>query len=88
MKIKSGYLLREVAHQYIVIPVEKRVLDFNGMITLNGTGVFIWQNLQEEKTEAELLQLLLDTYNVEPQRAQQDLTAFLDILKNNHLLDD
>lgn len=47
MKIKSDYLLRKVADSYVVVPVGKATVDFNGMINLNETGAFLWQQLQK-----------------------------------------
>jgi hypothetical protein len=40
MKIKSGYIMREVADNYVVVPTGQATVDFNGMITLNETGAF------------------------------------------------
>ena len=47
MKIKEGFLLREVAGQTVVLPMNGD-LELNMMITLNETGAFIWEKLQEE----------------------------------------
>ena len=51
MKIKSDYLLRKVADSYVVVPVGKATVDFNGMINLNETGAFLWQQLQKDADE-------------------------------------
>ena len=42
MKIKEGFILREVAGNYIVVAVGSAVKQFNGVITLNETGAFLW----------------------------------------------
>ncbi len=31
MKIKEGYLVREIANCYIVVPVGERVIEFKGL---------------------------------------------------------
>ena len=51
MKVKNGFILRQVAGQNVVLPVDAD-LNLNMMITLNETGAFLWENLQEE-TDAE-----------------------------------
>ena len=51
MKLKEGFLLREVAGSNIVVPVGKAELDFGGMLTLNPVGAFIWNQLSEDTTE-------------------------------------
>ena len=58
MKIKDGFMLRTVADSTVVVPYSAAV-DFNGMITLNRTGAFIWKQLQTETTRDELIALLI-----------------------------
>lgn len=55
MRIKEGFMLREVAGSYAVIPVGKASADFNGMITLNGVGAFLWEQFSRETTEEQVL---------------------------------
>lgn len=47
MKIKEGYLLREVAGSNIVVPIGEGELNFSGVITLNDVGAFFWKNLEK-----------------------------------------
>ena len=47
MKIKDSFLLREVAGETVVIPAGE-TQNLNFMITLNGTGAFLWKNLLED----------------------------------------
>ena len=44
MKIKEGFVLRQVAGQNIVLSTGNE-LDMNMMITLNDTGAFLWEHL-------------------------------------------
>ena len=87
MKIKEGYLLREVAGNHVVVPVGPVALDFSGMLTLNETGAFLWRQLAEDRTGEELLAALLDEYEADAVTAGKDLAAFLDKLKEADLLD-
>lgn len=52
MKIKEDFVLRKVADSYVVVPVNKLTLDFNGIINLNETGAFL---LKSSKTIAKRL---------------------------------
>ena len=45
MRVDEGFVLREIAGDYVIIPTGKTVLDFNGMITVNEVGVSIWKML-------------------------------------------
>ena len=62
MKIKEGFILRKIAGQTVVLPTGGD-LDLNMMITLNETGAFLWEHLQEETDEAALVQALLAEYD-------------------------
>ena len=87
MKIKEGYLLREVAGNKIVVPVGDAVLDFNGMINLNETGAFLWEKLQEDVEPKFLLSDLKNEFDVDEETAKEDIVAFLNKLAKAGLLD-
>jgi hypothetical protein len=86
MKIKDGYLLRQVAGTNVVVPVGAD-LDFTGIITLNGTGAFLWKELSEETTEEKLLLALLKEYDIDKDTAQKDMSEFLARLKAADLVE-
>ena len=86
MKIKEGYLLRNVAGNDVVVPVGN--LDFDGMITLNETGSFIWKALENGCTMEELISNFLEEYDVERAVAERDLSAFIQKLKEADLVTD
>ena len=81
MKVNQEFLLKEIAGSFVVIPVSSVLVDFNGMITLNETGVFLWRLLEEEKTFEELLDALQKEYDVDEKTAREDITAFLDQIR-------
>ena len=80
MKINKEYVLREIAGDYIIIPVGKTVLEFNGLITVNEVGVFLWKMLQEEVTMDDLVKAVLSEYEVDEAVARADIQEFLDKL--------
>lgn len=86
MKIKDGYILREVAGNSVVVAVGKAALDFNGLITLNSSGVFIWRLLEKETGQDELLTAMLDKYEIDEATAENDITEFIDKLKGADLI--
>ncbi len=77
MKIKSGFVLKEVAGAYAVVAVGKRVKEFNGVITLNSTGAFLWNRLEQGATEEQLTEALLKEYEVEKEVAEKDVKRFV-----------
>lgn len=85
MKLKDGFIMRQVAGQNVAIPVGGD-LNMNMMITLNGTGAFLWQRLQADTTEAELVAALLAEYNVDEPTAQKAVEGFVKKLSDNGFL--
>lgn len=86
MKIKEGFILREVAGNYIVVAVGSAVKQFNGVITLNETGSFLWKKLQEGCEKEDLVNALLSEYEVSEEVALSDVTTFIEKLNGAGLL--
>ena len=88
MKLKGEFVLREVAGETIVIPVGNTALNFNGMICINSVGAEIWKGLQKERTKEEILESILQEFDVTREEATADLDVFLHQLRENNLLED
>lgn len=85
MKLKEGLLLRQVAGENVVLPTGAQ-FDLNAMITLNDTGCTLWKRLQTETQRQELVQVLLDEYEVDEQTAADAVDRFLAQVKELDLL--
>ena len=88
MKIKSDFLLREIAGVNIVVPIGGRVIDFKGLMMLNDLGALIWNKLQNESTFDEILGSILENYDIDTEVAKSDLEEFLALVKKNGALDE
>jgi len=86
MKLKDGFLLREVAGETVVIPTGD-TMDLNMMITLNETGKFLWQRLETGAEEGELVAALLSEYDVDEATAKAHVAAFVGKLKEHDFFD-
>lgn len=86
MKIQGDWILREIAGEHILVPVGATALQVKGMISLTESGALLWAKLREERTEDELVQAVLDEYDVDRVTAAADVTAFLDQLRTLDLL--
>ena len=86
MRIKGEYVLREIAGEYILVPIGNTAIEMNGMITLNEVGVFIWEKLKSKCTIEELLEAILDEFEIDEERARKDLNEFLQQLNEAHLI--
>lgn len=87
MKIEKEFVLREIAGDYVIIPTGKTVLEFNGLATINEVGVFLWKLLQDEISEEELVNKLLEEYDVDEETARTDVAEFIDVLVDNKVLE-
>lgn len=86
MKIDRNFVLREIADECIIIPTGKTALKFNGLITVNEIGLELWKMLQEEVTFEDLLQGIMEEYDVEEDVAKEDIQEFLDKLIQGGIL--
>ena len=80
MKLVSGFSLRTIADSRVVVPVGETTINFKGMITLNGSGAFLWEQLGTDKTETELVLALQDEYEIDEQTALLDVKQFVEVL--------
>ena len=86
MKIKEGFILRQVAGENVVIPAGEN-LDTNMMITLNDSGAFLWNQLQQEITVDELVDKVVAEYpDVDRSTAKIAVEGFVEQLKINDFL--
>ncbi len=87
MKIKKDFILRKVADSYVVVPVGKLTLDFNGIINLNETGAFLFEILQQGADENALIEQLVAEYDVSPEKAAADIDIFLQKVRDADVLE-
>ena len=74
MKIKKGFQLQNVCGEHIIIPAGEDNIDFSQIISLNPTAAYLWENIadRESFTIEDMVQLLLDEYEVEEDIALED----------------
>lgn len=77
MRIKEGFVLREVAGQAVVIATGEASKTFNGMIKLNETGRVIWEGLAAGKSDDQIAADLTSAYDVSAEKALADVQAFV-----------
>ena len=80
MKRSENFLLSEVAGTRVLIPVGDAAIAFPGMVTINDTGAYIWELLEQEKTLDDLAEALMERYAVDLETARSDVEAFTEKL--------
>lgn len=81
MRVSENFVLREIAGESILVPYGAAAARFNGMITMNGTGSFLWNLLREERTLDELALGLAEEYGVSVEEARADAGEFVEQLR-------
>ena len=76
MKAKTGFNLRTVCGENIIVAEGKENIDFSNIISMNESSAFLWKNVQEKEsfTTSDLAQLLCDEYEVDLETATADAT--------------
>lgn len=88
MKTKKGFMLRSVAGRHVVVAIGQASVDFNGLITLNDTGAYIWEKLAKGISYDELLTDMLADYEVDEATARAGIDGFLATARDANLLDE
>ena len=77
----ESFVMRTVDGETLIVPVRAGVGELASVYTFNGTGTLIWKLLESPKTIAELATAVVQEYEVEPERAQQDVVEFVGEMK-------
>ncbi len=78
LKIKAGFVLRTIANQTIAVPIGQRTSDIHGVISLSESGELLWNELLKGTEKETLVNLLLDTYEIDRETATADVDEFID----------
>lgn len=88
MKIKEGFVLREVANQAIVIAVGKASESFKGMIKMNQTSKDIWNYIQKGLDVEDIVLEMKKKYDVDETVIRKDVLYIISVLRENNILED
>lgn len=81
MKLKSNFVLRQIAGTWVVMPLSKDILNFDGMLSLNETGVALWLWMEKGLERESLVDMLTLEYDVSRNQALADIDEFITKLK-------
>ncbi len=87
MKAKSGFILREVAGEYLLMPTGENIGIYSGAVLLNSVSAFVWEKLQLPTSRSELLAAVLQEFEVDEARAAADLDVLLEKLNRLNLIE-
>ena len=80
-------MLRNIADEWIVVPIGNAALDFNRIIRISETGAFFWKMLEAGSERELLIGALLKEYDVSREIAEKDLDEFIKSLIDSEILE-
>lgn len=87
MRVSDNFIFRQVADEYLLVPVGEAALSVKGLIRLSESGSMLYQMLQQrECTKEELVGAILAEYDVAERDAAADVEAFLDQMRRLGML--
>lgn len=88
MKTSNEFIMREIAGEYVLVPIGKRALTFQGLVTMNEVGALIWEMMEKESDIDQIVSGILDEYEVDEQMARKDVLDFIGFLKDCQIIED
>lgn len=87
MKIKDGFVLRNVIDEYMVMPTGENIAKFEGAVVLNEVSAMLYKLLEKSTNREDLLTAMLNQYDVDEETASTDLDEILDTFEQIGLLE-
>lgn len=87
LKAKPGFILRNVVNEYMLMPTGENISEYGGVVLLNRVSAFIWEKLQSPVSRDDLLAAVLHEFEVDENKAAEDLDMLLQKLDQLEILD-
>jgi hypothetical protein len=73
---------RKTGNEYVLVPVANNIADMDSVYTLNETGAFIWEQIDGKRNVAEIIELLIQEYEIDNDSASKDVFEFITNMKS------
>lgn len=87
MKVKDGFVLRNVVDEFIVMPTGDNIAKFDGAVVLNEVSAFVFEQMKRPVSREDLLEAVLNEFEVDEATAKADLDALLEKLAEMGLIE-
>lgn len=88
MKIKDGFILKDVAGSKIVIATGSAKLDFNGVITFNSVGADIFKMLDGTNSVEDIITKISSDYGADKNIVETDVLKLIDKMRKHNLIEE
>ena len=69
----SSVVTRKSGNEYILVPVTDNIADMDSVYTINETGAFIWEQIDGKRTVEEIIDLVIQEYEIDRDSASKDV---------------
>lgn len=76
----NDFVYREVAGEYILVPIRRRLDQVNNLYVLNETGAEIWKRIDGQKKLSQIVDEVSHLYEVEPSVLAKDASTMAEDL--------
>jgi hypothetical protein len=80
-KKNENFVYRTIQDETILVPIKDNVGDMESIYNLNEVGAFIWEQLDGGKRLLDIKNMILEEFEVLPEKAEADLREFVSQLK-------
>lgn len=74
---KEQFAARKVGEELVLVPLKNNIAQMTEMFTLNPVAAFIWENINDQTTETDLIQKIVEEFDIDIQTAKDDLMQFV-----------
>lgn len=86
MRIREGFVVREIKDAIVAVPTGDIVREFGGIVNLNATGKFMWEVLEEDRTVEEVAERLVEKYHIDKDKAMKSAEMFIQQLREANVI--
>jgi hypothetical protein len=83
---QKDLVTRRIAGETVIVPVRSGMGDLTSIYTLNETGSFVWELIEKGVPYSQIAESLCGEYDVPPAEAMEDLSNFLESLREANLI--
>jgi methyltransferase-like protein len=71
----------KTGNEYVLVPVANNIADMNSVYTLNETGAYIWEHINGENNVEDIINKMMEEYEVDFLTASEDVYSFIDEMR-------
>ncbi len=88
MKIKSGFIMKDVAGSKVILPVGERTLELKGIMTFNEVGAEVFNMLDGTNSVETIVNKIVKEYDVPYETVESDVNKLIEKMRLHGLIED